>query len=108
VIRDRTTKRIKGVGVDLLSQVGDNEIRITFSDGEVFVLRFITRVVECEDEVDHRSTTGETWSGEIVEAHGLTPERARFHRPGARVDFKMADVDAVSDELSSRLLWSAS
>jgi hypothetical protein len=92
----------------LLGHVGDNEIRITFKDGEVFVLRFVTTVVECEEGTAGRSVPGDTWSGEIVDTPGLSPERARFHRPGARVDFKASDVQEVNDELSSRVLWSAS
>ena len=92
----------------LLGVVGDNEIRITFRDGEIFILRFVTEVIECEEDMDRRSTVGGMWSGEIVETRNVAPERERFHRPGSRVDFEACDVSEVSDELTARVLWSVS
>lgn len=92
----------------LLVLPGENELRIRFKDGEVFVLRYITEVIEWDEALEKRSSAAESWSGQIVEFYGVAPEHAEFFRAGSRIDFKASDIQEVTDEMTSRVLWSAS
>lgn len=85
----------------VLQRFGDGPLRITFSDGEVFVVRCVS---ELPDDEGEQGASG-SWSGEVVATANLSPKRERLFVSQSGVDFKAADVLEVVDDRSSKVLY---
>jgi hypothetical protein len=86
-VLDRYVERIESAAV-----------RITFNNGEVFVLRYLSEVDE-PDEIG-------VWSGAIVECENVRPERARLFVPESGIDFAGSEIAELEDAETDEVLFS--
>lgn len=84
----------------ILRRFSKHRLRITFTDGEIFVVQNVS-------EVEREDPGMWKWSAEVLVTENLPAERQKFFRPGSGVDFDAADIRAIVDETDSRSLYSS-
>ena len=78
----------------------DGTLRVTFTHGDIFLLRdFDTVDATIYGDADR-------WTATVVQpVRGEHPDFARLFRPGSGLDFNESDIAEISDETSSTILY---
>lgn len=81
-------------------------LRVTLSNGVVFVVRNLSEVEHDRPESEH-DTVG-AWSGEILETENLDSKEARLFPDGSGVDFSGSEIVELEDEETGEIVFTRS
>ena len=81
----------------------DPLLRITFTNGEIYVIRYLAEVNE--EAAGYEPDAAGIWSGDIVACENLAPERAKLFVPGSGCDFSGSEVYEIEDDVSGECLF---
>ncbi len=104
-LNDADVERIRSVFERLVGRDEDDLTRITFENGDVFILRYLAESDEDDTPQSERDLVG-AWDGSIVATHNLEADRRRSFVPGSGVIFYGSEVAKIEDELTGEILFS--
>jgi hypothetical protein len=78
-------------------------LRITFINGEVFVLQHLSQVDDVAAGYEPDSIG--MWCGEVLQCENITGDRANLLIAGSAIDFAGSEIIEIEDEETSELLF---